>query len=135
MNAAANDFQIDLFSPGIIADAESAYRRMRDEHPIYYDRAYDTFFFSRFEDVWEVLRIGDNALLATESNLPTPDYLRTHHNTEAPPLASINPMAQGPKLHSPYYELMRAAHIAPLRPKSVLGLRDFIRTLARERLA
>ena len=30
---------------------------------------------------------------------------------------------------------MRAAHIAPLRPKSVDGLKDFVRALARERLA
>ena len=135
MGIADAEFQIDLFSPEAIADAESVYRLMRDEHPVYYDGGYDTFFFSRFEDVWEILRFGDNALLATESNLPTPDYLRRHHNTEAPPFASINPMAPGPKLHSPYYELMRAAHIAPLRPKSVSGLREFIRSLARERLA
>lgn len=135
MSEAATEFQIDLFAPEVIANAEAVYRQLRDEHPVYYDRAYDTFFFSRFDDVWEALRVGDNVLLATETNLPTPDYLRSHHNTEAPPFASVNPMAPGPKLHSPYYELMRAAHIAPLRPKSVSTLRDFIRTLARERLA
>ncbi|CAN7628249.1 cytochrome P450 [Phenylobacterium sp. LjRoot219] len=128
------DFQIDLFAPEVVADLESVYRILRDEHPVYYDRAYDTFFFSRFEEVWEVLRIGDNILLATESNLPTPDYLRANHNKEAPPLASLNPMAPGPSLHSPWYEEMRAAHLAPLRPKSVAALRDFIRQLASERL-
>jgi cytochrome P450 len=130
-----SDFQTDLFSPESLKDLPSIFRMLRDEHPIYYDRAYDTFFFSRFEHVWEVLRIGDNALLGTETALPTPDYLRTTHNKGAPPLASTNPMAPGPKLHSPWYEEMRLAHIAPLRPKSVAGLREFIRTLARERLA
>ncbi len=131
---ASADFQIDLFSPEVIANLEAVYKRLRDEHPVYYDRDYDTFFFSRFDDVWEVLRVGDNALLATESNLPTPEYLRTHHNTGAPPFASTNPMAPGPKLHSPWYEQMRAAHITPLRPKRVAALADLVRNLARERL-
>lgn len=134
MAGGVTDFQIDLFSPEVVANLESVYKTLRDEHPVYYDRDYDTFFFARFEDVWEILRIGDNALLATESNLPTPQYLRAQHNTEAPPLASTEPMAPGPTLHSPWYEEMRAAHIAPLRPKSVAQLADTIRRLARERL-
>ena len=36
---------------------------------------------------------------------------------------------------SPWYEEMRLAHTAPLRPKSVAALKDFVRELARERLA
>lgn len=132
--ATAAEFDVDLFSPEAVADLEPIYRRLRDHQPVYYSRDYDTFFLSRFEDVWEALRIGDNLLLATETNLPTPEYLRNHHNTAAPPLASTNPMAPGPSLHSPWYEEMRAAHIAPLRPKSVAALRDLVRELARERL-
>lgn len=134
-DAAAAEFDVDLFSPETLANPQPVYNRLRDEHPVFYSRDYDTFFFSRFEDVWEVLRIGDNALLATETNLPTPEYLRTHRNTQAPPLASINPMAPGPQLHSPWYEEMRRAHIAPLRPKSVAKLAGDIRALARQRLA
>lgn len=49
-------------------------------------------------------------------------------------MASTNPMAPGPSLHSPYYEQMRQAHIAPLRPKSVSALQGFIRELVRGRL-
>jgi cytochrome P450 len=134
MTATAADFDIDLFSPEAVADLEPIYRELRDRRPVYYSRDYDTFFLSRFEDVWDALRIGDNLLLATETNLPTPEYLRSNHNTAAPPLASTNPMAPGPTLHSPWYEEMRAAHIAPLRPKSVAALRDLVRELARERL-
>jgi cytochrome P450 len=133
--ADADDFQVDLFSPEVLRDPAPVIKRLRDQHPVYYDRGYDTFFFSRFADVWEVLRIGDNALLATETNLPTPAYLRATHNTAAPPFASTNPMAPGPKLHSPWYEEMRLAHITPLRPKSVAALKDVITDLARERLA
>ena len=127
-------FEIDLFSPEVIANPQPIYRQLRDKHPVYYSEAYDTYFFSRFDDVWEVLRVGENALLATESNLPTPEYLRQHRNAGAPPFASINPMAPGPRLPSPWYEEMRLAHTAPLRPKSVAALKEFVRELARERL-
>jgi cytochrome P450 len=127
--------EIDLFSPQVIANPQPAYKELRDNCPVYYSDEYDTFFFSRFADVWEVLRIGENALLATESNLPTPEYLRKQRNDGAPPFASNNPMAPGPRLPSPWYEEMRLAHTAPLRPKSVAALKDFVRNLARERLA
>ena len=127
--------EIDLFSPRVLADPQPVYKMLRDKHPVYYSEEYDTFFFSRFADVWEVLRVGENALLATESNLPTPEYLRTHRNGTAPPFASVNPMAPGPRLPSPWYEEMRSAHIAPLRPKSVALLKTFVGELARERLA
>jgi cytochrome P450 len=66
-------FRFDPFSAETTADPDAAYRRLRDEHPVFYNETYDTFFFSRFEDVWELLRIGDNTFLATELNLPTPE--------------------------------------------------------------
>jgi cytochrome P450 len=132
---ATTALKIDLFSRQVIANPRPAYKELRDKCPVYYSDEYDTFFFSRFADVWEVLRIGENALLATESNLPTPEYLRKQRNNGAPPFASINPMAPGPRLPSPWYEEMRLAHTAPLRPKSVAALKDFVRSLARERLA
>ena len=94
----------------------------------FYNVDYDTFFFSRFEHVWDLLRIGGNVFTAVETNLPTPDYLRSHRNTgNPPPFASTEPMAAMPALASPWYEEMRHAHIAPFRPKAVLELADFIR--------
>lgn len=132
--SATTGFEVDLFSPEAIANPQPIYKKLRDKYPIYYSDAYDTYFFSRFDDVWEVLRVGENALLATESNLPTPEYLRNHRNAGAPPFASINPLAPGPRLPSPWYEEMRLAHTAPLRPKSVAALKEFVRELARERL-
>lgn len=127
--------EIDLFSPQVIANPQPVYKELRDKCPVYYSDEYDTYFFSRFADVWEALRIGENALLATESNLPTPEYLRKQRNNGAPAFASINPLAPGPRLPSPWYEEMRLAHTAPLRPKSVAALKDYVRRLARERLA
>jgi cytochrome P450 len=125
---------MDPFSLEVMADPLPFYKALRDEQPVRYYEEYDTFFFSRFADVWEVLRVGDNILVASETNLPTPQYMRTHRNNGAPPLASTNPMAPGPSLHSPYYEQMRQAHMAPLKPKHVQTLETFVLEQVRARL-
>lgn len=125
----------DPFSLDLMADPLPFYRALRDHDPRRYYPEYDTFFFARFQDVWDVLRVGGNAFVATETNLPTPQYLRTHRNSGAPEFASINPMAPGPSLHSPYYEQMRHAHIAPLRPRNVVNLKAFISEFSAQRLA
>lgn len=124
----------DPFSLELMADPLPFYKALRDAAPARYYPEYDTYFFSRFEDVWEVLRVGDNAFVATETNLPTPAYLRTHRNERAPPFASTNPMAPGPSLPSPYYEQMRQAHIAPLRPQNVAALQELVLRVVRARL-
>lgn len=126
--------EMDPFSLELMADPLPFYRALRDHDPRRYYPEYDSFFFSRFQDVWEVLRVAGNAFVATETNLPTPEYLRTHRNDAAPPLASTNPMAPGPSLHSPYYEQMRQAHIGPLRPRNVAALRADITERVRARL-
>lgn len=128
-------FDKDPLSVEVMADLPGFYRELRDRHPVYYYEDYDTFFFSRFEDVWELLRTGDNTFAATETNLPTPDYLRSHRNTgNPPPFASSSPMAPMPALASPWYEEMRNAHMAPLKPKAVVALTDFIREVTHARL-
>lgn len=118
--------EVDPFSSDLMVDPLPFYRALRDREPVKYYPEYDTFFLSRFEDVWNALRIGDNVLLSTENSLPTPQYLRTHHNDGPPPFASVDPLAPGPTLPSPWYEAMRQAHIAPLRPRAVVALADFI---------
>jgi len=80
--------EMDPFSLELMADPLPFYKALRDNQPVRYYEEYDTYFFSRFDDVWEVLRVGDNVLVATETNLPTPQYLRTHRNAGAPPFAS-----------------------------------------------
>lgn len=124
----------DPFSIELMSNPLPFYKELRDTAPVKYYEEYDTYFFSRFDDVWEVLRVGDNAFVATETNLPTPQYLRTHKNNGAPKFASTSPMAAGPSLPSPQYEEMRIAHIAPLRPKSVAALQEFVLDLVRSRL-
>jgi len=128
-------FLRDPLSPSGIGDLTTFYRELRDHHPAYYFADYDTYFFSRFEHVWELLRTGDNTFSAVETNLPTPEYLRSHRNTGKPPaFASTNPMAAMPALASPWYEEMRNAHMAPLKPKAVAAQAEFIRAACRQRL-
>lgn len=133
MNSLA--FERDPLDPLGLSDLPSFYKELRDNHPVYYYEPYDTFFFSRFEDVWEVLRTGDNTFVATETNLPTRDYLLTHRNTgNPPPFASHDPMAALPSLASPWYEEMRNAHMPPLKPKAVARLSGMIREVTNARL-
>jgi cytochrome P450 len=131
---AAGPLDADPFSVEVVADPHPFYKALRDEEPVKYYPEYDTFFVSRFEDVWDVLRMGDNAFVATETNLPTPEYLRTHRNDGAPAFVSLNPMSPGPSLPSPWYENMRQAHIAPLRPGAVAALKDFIGATVEQRI-
>jgi len=136
MNDMSNSgFNRDPLDPSGLSDLPAFYKELRDNHPVYYYDPYDTFFFSRFEDVRELLRTGDNIFAATETNLPTRDYLLSHRNTgNPPPFASNNPMAPMPALASPWYEEMRNAHIAALKPKAVVQLADFIRETTNARL-
>jgi cytochrome P450 len=132
--SAEGTFEFDPFSVEVAARPEYYYKELRDKYPAYYNDRYDTFFFSRFSDVWQVLYTGDNTFVATESNLPTPEYLSTHRNSGAPPFASTNPMSPGNLLPSPYYEEMRRAHIAPLRPNAVQTLKELLNNQARATL-
>lgn len=79
--SAATTFEFDPFSIEVMADPDRYYKLLRDRYPGYYSQQYDTYFFSRFADVWEVLRVGNNTFVATEGNLPTPEYLRSTATT------------------------------------------------------
>lgn len=70
-SAVQEKFEFDPFAAEVVANPDYYYKLLRDHYPGYYSEQYDTFFFSRFEDVWDVLRVGDNTFVATETNLPT----------------------------------------------------------------
>ena len=128
-------FSKDPLSIDALGDLPSFYADLRAHQPAYYFEPYDTVFFSRFEDVWELLRVGDNVFSAVETNLPTPAYLRANRNTgHPPPYAATEPMAAMPSLVSPWYEEMRNAHMAPLKPKAVARMADFLREVTEARL-
>ena len=49
---ALSEFRYDPFSDAAMRDPQTFYRVMREEHPAYYIAEYDTWVFTRFEDVW-----------------------------------------------------------------------------------
>jgi cytochrome P450 len=60
----------DPFSPAVMHDPLPFYRTLRRDHPVLYMEKYDGFFFSRFEDVLELLSHVDNSFLQSEGSLP-----------------------------------------------------------------
>ena len=127
-------FVYDPFAPEVMANPLPFYEVLRRDHPVYYSEKYDTFFFSRFADVVEMLDYVDNSFLATESSLPMSDYLAGRHNTAAPPVPPTDPFPMAQQLGQPIYGEIRRAHGKPLRPNQVLALRDFLRQQVDERL-
>jgi cytochrome P450 len=127
------DFSYDPFDARVMADPLPYYRILRDDHPLYYLPQWDTFALSRFEDIWKVLEINDGTFVASEGTLP-PTAVLAKHNTgpvEDPPL---HPLPFHAVFDADLYGEIRRAHSAPLRPRSVAGLADRIRTLANQRL-
>lgn len=131
--SAAERIGYDPFAREVMANPLPFYRRLRAEAPVLYLEKYDTFIFSRFQDILDVLTIGNNAFIATDTTLPDPARLLRHNGGKVAELP-LDPMPIGALLGSPHYEILRQAHIKPFRPRAVLELEDFVRTLANERL-
>jgi cytochrome P450 len=110
------------------------YRVLRDKHPAYYIEKYDTFVFSRFEDIREVLSHGDNVFIASEQTLPSPEHLRAVRYPDGISELPLDPLPRGSNLGSPLYEDFRHAQIKPLRPNGVARIEGLVRELAEERL-
>ena len=110
------------------------YKVLREQYPVYYIEKYDTFVFSRFEDIRELLSQGDNVFIASEQTLPSPEHLQTVRHfgemTELP----MDPLPRSSNLGSPWYEEFRHAQIKPLRPNGVAGFEGLVQDLANERL-
>ena len=53
------DFSYDPFDPDVMANPLPYYRRLRDEHPVYYIEKWDTYALSRFDDIWNLLGLTD----------------------------------------------------------------------------
>ena len=128
-----DDIGYDPFDVNVMIDPHPYYTRLRNEQPVYYTSKYDTFWLSRFKDIVEMLAIGDNALVSTESSIPMPEVLLNHHKG-TPPRASLNPLAPMTLLHSPVYDEVRNAHMKPFRPRPVAELEQYCRDVCRELL-
>ena len=123
----------DPFSPEVMANPLPFYRALRDEDPVHYLPAYDTFAVSRFDDVWTVLGDVSGTFVSSESSLPAPGTLRAHNGGPVPD-PPTDPMGSANMFGSPVYEQFRHAQGRPLRPGAVGRLSEFIRDRARTRL-
>jgi cytochrome P450 len=128
-----DDIGYDPFDVKVMTNPHPYYTRLRNERPVYYTSKYDTFWLSRFRDIVEMLAIGDNALVSSESSIPMPEVLRQHHKG-VPPRASINPLSPMTLLHSPTYDEVRNAHMKPFRPRPVAELEQYCRDICGELL-
>src|SRR5215475_115226 len=127
------DIGYDPFNLQVMSNPYPYYRQLRASHPIYYTPQYDTFWVSRFADIEQMLAIGSNVLISSESSIPMPEVLLKHHDGK-PPKASLDPMAPMTLLHSPHYDEIRRAHARPFMAASVAKLEEFSRATARSLL-
>lgn len=133
MNSAEVNFSYDPFDAKVMANPLPYYRTLRDEHPVYYMPQWDTFAFSRFDDIWRVLEVNDGTFVASEGTLPPASVLAQHNDGPVadPPL---HPLPFHAVFDADLYGEIRRAHSQPLRPKSVPAMEARIRQLANERL-
>jgi cytochrome P450 len=130
---AVQGFSYDPFDPAVMSDPLPYYRKLRDEHPVYYLPKWDTYAVSRFEDIWRVLEINDGTFVASEGTLPAASVLARHNDGPVadPPL---HPMPFHANFDTPIYDGVRRSHSGPLRPRNVARLADRVRDLANARL-
>jgi len=123
----------DPFSPAVMANPVPFYERLRAKPEVHYIEKFDAWVFSRFQDIVDVLTIGDNAFIASESTLPSEEMLLARHTGVAQELP-LDPLPGFALLGSPHYEALRQAHIKPLQPTAVKALATFVQGLADELL-
>ncbi len=133
-STASPSFEYDPFSPDVMENPLPYYKELRDNHPVYYIDKYDGFFFTRFDDIMELLSHTKNELVSSEGPLPTPAFLLQNRNTEAPAIPPVDPFPLAQQLGQPILADIRRAHDKPMRPKAVKDLMDMVRGLANERL-
>ena len=129
----AQSFDYDPFSQAAMTNPLPLYKELRANHPAWYIPKYDLWAFSRFDDAVELLGMGDNALVATDTSLPSPEALLRHNHGEIAPIA-MDPLPVANLLGSPHYEILRQAHLKPFKPRAVAALRGKIEALANELL-
>ncbi len=125
----------DPFSKEVMANPVPFYEALRADSPIHYLPQYDTFAISRFQDIIDVLSLGDNTFVSgADSTLPNPEMLMRHNLGKPDELPMDPSIPIGTLLASPHFEVLRHGHIKPFRPRAVLAMEDLIRCVANERL-
>jgi hypothetical protein len=84
------DVRVDYhpFSQGLQEDPWPIYQRLRDEAPVFFLPEFDTYFLSRFDDVWQA---ASDPRLEASAGVTTLELLLGVKITEGTGLASLDP--------------------------------------------
>ena len=117
----------DPLSQEVLADPFPFYRRLRDEAPAYYSEKYDTWFLSRFADVWAAER--DASFFSVESGQMPSQVLGLEDVTAAMGETSFgdSPASLDPPAHTH----LRALIAPRFRPSAARALKARTRELVR----
>ena len=117
----------DPLSQDVLADPFPFYRRLRDEAPAYYSEKYDTWFLSRFADVWAAER--DASFFSVESGQMPSQVLGLEDVTAAMGETSFgdSPASLDPPAHTH----LRALIAPRFRPSAARALKARTRELVR----
>jgi len=119
--------EYDPLSPEVLADPFPHYRRLRDEAPAYYSEKYDTWFLSRFADVWAAERDA-RFFTIEEGQMPT-QVLGLDPLSEA--MEGMEFGDSPASLDPPAHTRLRALVAPRFRPSAARALRARTRELVR----
>ena len=93
----------DPTSHEVMQDPWPWYAQLRAEAPVYYHEGYDTWFLSRFEDVWEAT--GSDAFTTEKGVMPESVFFKEHPPLDPPVFTMLDMPRQRPyrKVLSPAY--------------------------------
>lgn len=125
-------FQYDPFSQEAMRDPQSFYPSLREDHPAYFMPAYDSYVFSRYDDVWAAFMDTEHFSEA-EGQVFSRDTLLVHHRGN-PPEHQLEPCAMFTYLDAPVHNNLRRAMAPPFMKGSVAKLAPQITQMVREQL-
>lgn len=130
--AAAEAFEYDPFSVGVMRDPLPYYRVLRKKYPAYHMPQYNAWAFSRYEDVMRIFQ-NDESFHTSEGTLTSKEGMLKFEKGAGPrwqkdptPLFGFNEPS--------VYSKLRNAMVAELRPKSVAAIASDIRARTRSLL-
>jgi cytochrome P450 len=100
------------------------YAQLRAEAPVFYHEGYDTWFLSRFEDVWEAT--GSDAFTVERGVMPESVFYKEHPPTDPPVFTMLDLPRQRPyrKLLAPAYgkrAIARMEGLVRAKTRSILA--------------
>jgi cytochrome P450 len=120
------DFHYDPFSPEVMRDPQSFYRRLRAEIPVYPLPQYDGYALSRFQDVYQAF-LDREHFTESEGQVFSLATLKTRHNGVQPPRASTDPLTLFNFIDPPLHTKLRRVMAGPLHQTAIAREEGYIR--------